>query len=246
MPQYDGPMRWLLLILSMGCARYDATYDVTLPADGVFDGFLDADRGDLSYDGFGPERSFEVQVTSWARGSSRSRAERREAHNRFGASVDGEWLDVWGRSGVGRSGTDLAVSGPYVFNVEAITPRGTVRLSNVDGFHTVTASRVEGVGVWGDVDALADGDGIDLEIYPYDGSIVRLETVGDGLTVALPWGLDYDLQVFADPEFGYEVEDLGFQDLVLGPDYALGTTRTRSIRVTLLATGGVITVREAR
>jgi hypothetical protein len=137
------------------------------------------------------------------------------------------------------------VAGPYIFNVEAVTARGTIGIYDVDGYHTLTATRVEGAGVWGDVDALADGGGIDLEVYPYDGSIIRLETVGDDLVVALPWGLDYDLQIFADPEYGYEIADLGFQDLLLGPDYALGTTRSASVRVTLLATGGDITVLEA-
>jgi len=238
-------MRWILLLSVAGCARFEVTHEVELPADGVFNAFLDVDRGDIVYDGTGPERAFEVAVTTWGSARSKGRAERRSANNTFGASVYEEWLDVWGRSAVARSGTDVSVAGPYIFNVEAVTQRGTVSLYDVDGYHTVTASRVEGAGVWGDVDALADGDGINLEVYPYDGSIVRLETVGDDLVVALPWGLDYDLQIFADPEYGYEVADLGFEDLVLGPDYALGTTRTGSVRVTLLASGGEIIVVEA-
>ncbi len=243
----------MLLLTAVGCARSESTYEITLPAAGIFDAYMDADRGDITYAGaplsdtaeIGSVRQFDVSITSWGKGRTKGRAERRAANNTFGATVSEEWLDVWGRSGVGRAGTDLSVNGPRIFNVEAVTLNGTVRLVEVDGYHTVTATRVEGEGVVGDIDALADGGGIDLDITPYEGSIVRLETIGDDLVVALPANRDYDLQIFADPEYGYEVADLGFDDLLLGPDYVYGTKGDASVRVTLLASGGVISVLEA-
>lgn len=242
----------MLLLTAVGCARSESTYEITLPANGIFDAYMDADRGDITYDGVpvteaaDSVRQFDVAITSWGKGRTKGRAERRAANNSFGATVSEEWLDVWGRSGVGRAGTDLTVDGPRIFNVEAYTAKGTARLVEVDGYHTVTATRVEGEGVVGDIDALADGGGIDMDITPYDGSIVRLETIGDDLTVVLPSGLDYDLQVFADPEYGYDVADLGFDDLVLGSDYVYATKGEASVRVTLLASGGEISVLEAR
>ena len=242
-------MRCFLLlpvVALSACARFEVTHEVTLPSRDVYDGFFDADRGDISYDGTGPEQAFDIAVTTWGKGRTKGRAERRADNTTFGAAISEDWLDVWGRSDVNRAGTDLAVAGPYIFNVEAVTLGGTIGIWDVDGYHTLTGTNVEGAGVRGDVDALADGVSIDLEIYPYDGSIVRLETQGDELQVALPSGLDYDLQIFADPEYGYTVTDLGFDDLILGPDYALGTAGAGTVRVTLIALGGEITVLEAR
>lgn len=238
-------MRFLFLLAAMGCARVESNHTVELPAAGVWSMLADTDRGDIVYDGSGPENAFAVDVRSWAKGRTRGRAERRMANNTFGATVAGEWLDVWGRSEVGRAGVDLDVLGPRVFNVDAVTLNGTVSLYDVDGFHTVTATRVEGAGVWGDLDAYADGGGIDVEITPYDGSEIRIETLGNDAVVVLPWGLDYDLQVFADPDYGYDITDLGFDELILGPDYASGVSGAGSIRVTVLASGGGISVLES-
>ena len=242
---YSSGMRIVPLVALIGCARFEDVHTVTLPAEGVFNLFADNDRGDISYAGTAADATFTVQVRSWASGRSSGRAERRASNNTFGAVVSGDLLDLWGRSGVSRAGVDLDVVGPPVMNVEAITLSGAVVLSDVDGYHYVTATEVVGERVYGDIDAYADGGGASIEIYPYLDSIVRIEAFASDAVVALPYGLPYDLRVYADPDWGYDVEDLGFDSLVLGGDYALGTTGAGSILVEVIATSGTVVVTSA-
>jgi len=137
------------------------------------------------------------------------------------------------------------VVAPSVLNVEAVTLDGLVTLTNIDGYHVVTGSSVLADNVYGDLDAYADGGDADVEIFPYEGSIIRVESFGGDASVALPWGLAYDLRVYSDPDYGYEITDLGFDELVLGGDYAIGSTGAGSIRVEVIATGGSVWVTEA-
>jgi len=238
---------WLPLGLAWfaGCAEFEQVHQVELPADGVWSMFADDDRGDIAYTGTAPDETFTITVTSWGRARSKARAERRAGNNTFGAAVSGELLDLWGRSPLSRSGVDLDVVGPSVLDVEAYTADGTVALYGVDGFHYVTGSRVVGEKVYGDIDAYAEPGGIDVEVFPYTGSVVRLEAVGGDLFVSLPWGLPYDLQLAGDPAYGYELDDLGFDELALGPGYAFASTADGSVRVELYATGGTIYVYQA-
>ena len=159
--------------------------------------------------------------------------------------VAGSLLDAWGRSDDRRAGVDIAIEGPRVFDVEAYTLDGTVTLRDVDGFHYLTGSRVEGRGVFGDLDALATVDGLDVVVVPYIGSVVRLEVVQGDLEVALPAGLPYDLRLVTDPGWGYELVDLGFDEVSTGPGFAFASTGDGSVSVELINRDGPIFVRQA-
>jgi hypothetical protein len=241
-----GTFPTLLLAAALaGCTRVEHTEQLQLPAAGVWSMFVDDDRGDLSYSGTAAEETFDLTFTSWGKGSSDKGAARKADGNLWGAEVREDLLDAWGRSESRKAGVDIDVVGPHVLDVEAYTVEGAVALYEVDGFHYLTGTRVVGERVYGDVDAYAEIGGIDLQVYPYDGSVIRLEVYGGDLVVSLPAGLPYDLDLAADPAYGYELVDLGFDQLTLGPGYALGHAGAGTISVQLLATGGTVTVRAA-
>jgi len=231
----------VLLSLLAACTRFDAVDQIELPAAGVWYGFVDDDRGDLRYDGAVGAEQFEVTFTSWATGSTQRQAEDRAADNTWGAVVDGPMFDAWGRSEARRAGVDVAIQGPRVFDVEAITLDGQVALYDVDGYHHLTGSEVVGRGVFGDVDALSYG-GIDLQLYPYEGSRVRLEATQGDLWVALPAGLPYSLHLVTDPSWSYELADLGFDEVSLGPGHAFATAGQGTVSVELINHDGPVFV----
>lgn len=234
------PARLLALLLVSGCVSERASFGEILPADGVTDLFCDIERGDFVYSGSAPD-GFHVGVASWASGTSHGRAAARTETNRWGVTVADTRLDLWGRSPAARAGVDLTVEGPPAENVEVVLLDGAAQLFDVSGTHTVTANAILGRGLSGDLDLYATTDGIDLEARPAPGQTLTLEAFGP-VTLTLPWGGDYDLEVFADPDWGAEVSDLGFDSLTVAPDYVSATRGSGAIRIDVVVRGGAFTL----
>ncbi len=241
-------MRILLAVAlagTAGCVRTSDIYTEDLPAEGVLDVFADSDRGDFAYSGAaGDVTMFEVEASVWGRGGSEKGATKRADTSDWGSQVTEGLLDIWSRSPERRSGVDFSVVGPPVVNVEAVLLDGTATVSDVEGFHLVTANRVVGDGIVGDVDFYAARDGIDIEVFPWEGGTVLIQSFGD-VVLLLPYGMEYDLEIFADFEWGYEVAELGFDSLFLGADYVSGFTGAGKTRVEVIATGGTVYLWEA-
>ncbi len=232
---------WLALLA--GCAETSRVFSETLPAGGVSAVFCDIERGTFAYVG-GPQDEFDIEVVSWGEGSSLRRAEARADSNEWGAQVTGNLLDVWGRSPTPDAGTDVTIGGPERVDVEAVLLDGAAYLGDVDGYHVITANSVQGDRLRGSVDLYASLDGVDVDVYPSDGDVVRIEAFGD-VILQLPWGLEYDLEVFVDPAWGAEVFDLGFDDLYLAPDYVSAVSGSGSIEVDVFLAGGTFFLWEA-
>lgn len=240
-------MRRLILALLptlVGCAEFSEVHETQLPAEGVWNVFADSERGSFVYAGTAEDETFDVAIRSWATGSTRKRAEARASNNVFGAQVVGDLLDLWGRSPVEKAGVDLAVVGPSVINVESVLLEGRAELFEVDGYHTLTANQIYGSGIHGDVDFYASSDGIDVEVFPYADSVLRLEAFGD-VVLGLPYGLEYELEVFSDPSWGVTITDLGFDSLFIAPDYVSASTGSGSIKVEVYLVGGSFVLWEA-
>jgi len=232
----------VLSVASAACAEVRERDEARFPADRVWSVFADDDRGDLAYAGYADAGEFVVAFDAWGRGATRSAAARRAESNRWGAAVEGEQLDAWGRSEARRAGVDLSMAGPRVVDVELLTLEGMVELTGVDGFHRLTGTEVAASGIQGDLDALAY-EGMDVTIRPYEGSVVRLETWSGDLYVTLPVGLPYDLRLAADPRWSYELDDLGFDRIDAGPGFAFASTAEGSVVVELVNHDGPIFVR---
>jgi hypothetical protein len=205
----------------------ERTFVETLPAEGVARVFCDIERGSFLYSGSSPD-GFDVAIASWAEGSSENRAQERLETNEWGAAVDGDLLDLWGRSEVGRAGIDIGVEGPPAVDVEAVMADGSAELYDVVGTHVITANAIRARGVVGDLDLLSTLDGIDVETFPEPGDAIVLQSAGSTL-LAVPYGLEYDLEVFADPDWGVQVTDLGFDSLLYAPDYVRAVTGSGAI-----------------
>ena len=234
------PARLPALLLASGCVTERTLFDEILPADTVTDLFCDIERGDFVYSGSAPD-GFHVGVASWATGLSRGRAGARGETNRWGVTVADGRLDLWGRSPAARAGVDLVVEGPPAENVEVVLLDGVAQLFDATGTHTVTANEILGRGLSGDLDLYATSGGIDLDARPEPGQTLTLEAFGP-VTLALPWGGDYDLEVFADPDWGAEVSDLGFDTLSVAPDYVSARTGSGAVRIAVVVRGGAFTL----
>lgn len=225
-----------LLLLALACTAEREVFVESLPAEGVTEIFSDNERGDFLYSGSNPD-TFDINVASWGRGASRKAARKRLDTNKWGAVIEGNLLDVWGRSPDPDAGLDLAVEGPPEMNVEAVMIDGDVELYDVLGTHVVTANRVLGRGLKGHLDLYAAGEGVDVEMAPDPGASIKIQSYGE-VILRLPYGLDYDVEVFADPDWGTEVVDLGFEQLSVYPDYVSARTGGGSIHIDVTVARG--------
>lgn len=241
-------MRWMfgLAVLASGCVTVDSTFSDTLSSDGVFVFRGSSDRGIVAYDGRGMGRDFDISGRSWATGSGSNRAGEREASNRYGVEVEGEALVASAVSFDTRSGVDFDVFGPEVMDIEIVTEHGEAELFDVTGTHVVTARRIIGDNISGDVDFFADGRGLDVEVYPHDDGTVSIRSRGGNATIYLPRRLNYDLNIIGDPNRELELEDLGFDRMVVDPGLAIAWRGDRSVRVDIEVTGGDVRVLSAR
>ncbi|MEQ1504856.1 MAG: hypothetical protein ABMB14_21655 [Myxococcota bacterium] len=211
-----------------GCASVEQSFVQTLPADGVTRAFCDLERGSVVYSGSAPD-AFEVEVAPWASGITRGAADAALGTTRWGVTVADGLLDLWSRTRVARTGVDFVVEGPPAIDAEIVLLDGDAALYDLTGRQLVTADRITGEGLVGDLDLYATGGGVDVEALPEPGAAITIESVGDTV-LRLPYGGDYDLEVFADPDWGADVTDLGFDSLRSAPDYVRATTGSGSIR----------------
>ena len=62
------------------------------------------------------------------------------------------------------------------------------------------------------------------------------------MVLTLPWGMDYDLQIWGDPDYPITVHDLGFSNVVEAPAYFAGLRGRGSTIVDIVVTGGSVTI----
>lgn len=227
----------MVVVLASGCVTVQTRTTETLSSEGVAFVQGRTDSGDLAYDGIGIREEFAVGIRSWGFGSGKRKAGARRDDNDFTVAVEADILALQAFAG-DRSGVDFSVVGPGIMHLDLATLNGDVVLANVEGSHIVTGDGITARNVVGDADLYSNSGGVDAEILPYEDGIVSVTSVNGGVDLYVPWGLEYDLNVIADPEFELVVEDLGFDTLVLEPGIAIGWRGRRSIQVDVFVTGG--------
>lgn len=229
---YLVPM-WVLT----ACVSSVNTVQETVDAKGIARLSVDSERGDVDIAGDDQRSEFRLLFESTGFGGGEAAASRREAQNSVGSSVDGTVLDVFTRSPASQSRVDLAIDLPARMDTDMELGNGNAFLSNLNGIHVVTANTVTGTRLLGDVDAYANEGPIDIEVWPYENGVIRIEAFSD-VTLWLPYGLPYDMDVFVDPYFPYDIAELGYDQLVLGDTSIRAFTGDRSVRVEVYVTGG--------
>lgn len=232
------------VLLTTACATATSVVEETVPAKGITALSVDVDRGDLDLRGDERRTNFRVVFDSRGYGGGQEGAQRREQDNVVGADVTGALLDVFARSPRSQARVDVAIDAPSRVDVDVELRNGTAFLDNLDGVHLVTADRVVADRILGNVDLFAAEDGLEAEVWPYDGGTVRIEAIGDTV-LWLPYGLEYDMDVFVDPYFPYDIAELGYDQLVLGKDAIRAFTGRRTIRVEVYVTEGSFVLNEA-
>lgn len=243
-------MRAHLLLLTMmtlgACARHEEPHRevvIVPPIDGVR---ARLDRGDFGYFGGQDDGAVTVDVVSWGRAGSRGRAKEKERTNDWGVSATADGLlEVWAVSEAKGTGVDIALTGPTEVNVNAITERGSAYLEDVLGSHVVTADEIVALGIVGEADLSAEHGSLELDIDPYTDATITLQVFKGDLFLAMPFGLDYDIEVVGDPDWGMFVTDLGFDTLYLTEEYMHAATGRGEIKVYAEVFGGTFNLFEA-
>jgi hypothetical protein len=237
---------WLIVpALMTGCVQYESEFSDTLSAAGVAIISARVDRGDISYD-VGSEAQFDISGRSWGRGTmSKKTALRNQEANSYSVRIVNDGLLLDATSDYTRAGVDFRVEGPWYMDTDILTKSGTVTLEEVEGYHTVTASRIVTYRVIGDVVFIGTGMGMDVELWPYTDGYIYLESSGGTVDVYLPYGGDYDVEIWGDVEYGVTVTDLGFDQFYLAEDYFAGERGSGAITVEVYASGGAVNLYEA-
>jgi hypothetical protein len=232
----------VLAALAAGCSVDSVSYKTELPADGVTSVVADAERGSFVYDGDGEADTFGIEVTSWAVGVLRGDARKQRKQNLWSAEPDGTSLDLWARSQSLTAGVDFEVHGPSAMDLDVSLREGDAVVNDVAGVTTLTANHISAWNLDGSADLYAAEKGMDVRITPSgDDPYVLLESVGD-VYLELPYGTPMQLLVFADPQWGVTVTDLGFDALHVQPDYVAAESGEGTTQVEVWVSGGRFTL----
>lgn len=238
------PLLIASVLLSVGCTTVQDTFTDQLSASGISMVSASLDSGTLSYRGVATE-DFTIDGRSWGMASQAERASERLSGNTYAYGLDSGALVLQSHSDTGLAGVDFNVTGPMAMNTAIDAADGSVELSGLSGFQHVSARRVDVEGIYGGADLLATSGSLDAEIYPGPGDSIRIETYSGDVELTLPWGGGYDIQVWGDPEYAMEIEDLGFYSAASAPAYFAGVSGSASIRVDVFVTGGSVRIDSA-
>ncbi len=126
-----------------------------------------------------------------------------------------------------------------------VTLEGHAQLHGVDGSHVVTADSVTGTAITGSADLYAVRGGMDVEVYPDFGSVIVLQAMGGDVVLGMPFGLQYDIEVFGDWDYPMDVLDLGFDAVTVEPGYFAALTGGGNVVIEVTIQGGGFYVYEA-
>jgi hypothetical protein len=231
-------------MLLVGCTTVQNTFTDQLSADGIALLSADLDSGSLQYTG-ASTGTFTIDGRSWGMASKKERAEERLSGNAFSYGLSGDALVLSSQSDAGLAGVDFNITGPFAMSSDVDIDSGDVELSGMSGYQQLRAERIDVSDIHGSVDLLATSGSLDAEVFPGPGDSVRIESWSGDVTLTLPWGGSYDIQVWGDPEYTMAIDDLGFYSTATAPAYFAGVSGSAATRVDVFVTGGSVTVRSA-
>lgn len=221
----------------VGCVSVQREFGDVVSADGIDLVQLQTETGSLQYDGRAVDGNFRVNGLSYGRGDGRKKATLREEANDYDVYVSQGALVALGNGQYSRAGVEFDVIGPERMDVDMSTG-SSARLENVDGIHRIDARSIYARNVVGDADFYSRG-GMDVQILPYtDVGYVNLVSTSGDVTIGLPYGLDYDLNVVGDPDYAMVIDDLGYDTFLVDGVVGVGWRGFRTIQVFVDVTGG--------
>lgn len=237
-----SPLSIIPAMLLIGCTTVQNTFTEQLSASGVGLISADLDSGSLSYNGLSTE-TFTIDGRSWGMATQADRAEERLSGNSYTYGLSGSALVLQSQSDTGMAGVDFDITGPMAMSTAIEIDSGSVELEDMSGYQQIVADSIDVEGLYGSVDLLATSGSLKAEVYPGGGDDVRIESWSGDVELLLPWGGSYDIQVWGDPEYSMEIEDLGFSSSATAPAYFAGVSGSGATRVDVFVTGGSVTLR---
>lgn len=229
-----------LFLSTTACVRVERAFQDTVPADGVESIYARVDRGSFSYRGSEMLDDFHVSGVSSGNASSQARAEEKANGNLWSVDAQDSTLVVMGES-LDNGSLAFQIDGPDLLNTDIEVDNGAIRLDGLTGSHYLTADSVVLQDLQGNVDVYARESGVSIEMMDVWES-VQVESVDGSVDLWLPYGLEYDLEIWGDPEYALTVEDLGFEDSYVGEGYFAGDAGRAIVEVTLKVYGGSVSV----
>lgn len=236
------PLALAVIPLGVACTTVEAPLARDLPAARLQIIVVDVDQGDISYAAT-PTDTLQIRGQAWGRAADAEKAAARLGMTGFEARREGSAAYAVGTAVGWGSGTDLDVTGPARVDVTLETRSGAAYLSGVTGQHAIRADRIEAWNVAGSVDLHSTGP-VEASLLPAPGDTIRIAADGD-VVLSLPPGLDYDLQIWGDPDHELRVEDLGFGPVFSDAGYFAAVSGPGTTRVDVVVTNGSVEVQRA-
>jgi hypothetical protein len=229
-------MRLVPLVVTVlgGCVTVRDSEDLAFDSAGISVVSAVVEDGDFSYSAFAGD-DIGVTATTWGRGSNKEKAAARRETVTWSAFVEVPALLLDGISPERLSGVDFDLIGPTVMSLDVVLDNGAAVLRDVEGVHTIAATSVTG-DVLGDMVVFADS--VNLAFVPYVATNTLIEATGS-VTLAIPFGLSYDLTVRTSPEQAVTVTELGFQQVSLGEGFFNGYSGFGEVEIDINAGGSV-------
>jgi hypothetical protein len=228
-------------MMATGCATVESTFTESIPAETVSTIVVDIEKGDFTYQGMRTDL-IDIQGRSYGHGTSEDRAEERQDGTLWNIGLQGTELQLLGRTDAYLAGVDFDVMGPMALNTVILVEDGSASVDNLYGNILVQAERISATNLAGSVDLTATFGDLYAELTPVSGEHIRVDARDGDVDLWLPWGLDYDLQVWGDPGYEMIVADLGFGWTTAAPGYFAGQAGSARTKVDVYASGGAVRI----
>ncbi|MFT4974382.1 MAG: hypothetical protein ACI8S6_000264 [Myxococcota bacterium] len=227
--------------LTIGCTTVETTFSDSIPAAEVSSMSVDLERGTFSYQGRSASNVL-ISGRTWGQASAAERAAERQETTDWAIGLTGSELTISGQSDAVLAGVDFDVVGPSWLHADIRVAHGGAIIEAVSGTVFATADTIDAAQLSGSVDLTATSGDLDAELQPRSGEWVRVEANSGDVTLWLPWGGDYDLQVWGDLDHEMIIEDLGFGWSAGAPGYFAAQSGRATTRIDVYATGGAVRI----
>lgn len=227
-----------------GCTMTE--HDIALDIEGPVSFFwVDGDNSDITLRGRSTADGLSGTATSWGRAGKCDVAAERESGNRIDTIRNDAEVGLTLTSANANAGVDLDLRVPAVLDLELIVDSGRVWVEDITGVHTIHADGLTSNYLAGDLDAVVGGGGVDVELWPYEDCVVRIDANGP-VTLALPAYGPYALDIDAGIDGVITLAELGFDELTLGEGWVQATRFPATCSIVIETQGDDVTILEAR
>lgn len=220
----------MLVSMLLACVSTAEPFAATFAAEDVTTVQIVSDQGDVRWIS---SDTLDVHVSGALTGSA-------DDLGAWSANLEGGVLRVE-VSPKGLASSELVLEGPPGVAVEITAVTGQVSLDGLTGSAVVDAGTLEGraLAVRGRLTAAAS---LDVEVTPgTDGLTVE---VGADSRLAMPYGLEYDVNISCDEGSSYTIDDLGFEDWDEQDESFSGQAGGGTVDVTVVVAKGTLSVEE--